>query len=95
MKIINKNIIKGRNISYRDNSEVKSTAVVSEAFEKQYCGDESIIGKTISFSCDNQPGVIATVVGVYKDKKNLQKYEKIRTFHNQCCRNGLQRLRQL
>ncbi|MBR6580063.1 MAG: ABC transporter permease [Ruminococcus sp.] len=76
MKIINKNIIKGRNISYRDNSEVKSTAVVSEAFEKQYCGDESIIGKTISFSCDNQPGVIATVVGVYKDKKNLQKYEE-------------------
>lgn len=75
LKVINKNIIKGRNISYRDNAEVKSTAIVSEVFEKQYCGDDSIIGKTINVSCNGQTGVVATVVGVYKDRKNLQKYE--------------------
>ena len=66
-------VIKGRNISSRDVSEKKHTALVSEVFEKQYSPNESIIGKTISLSGNYNFQV--TVVGVYGDKKTLQQYE--------------------
>ncbi len=67
-----KKMVKGRNITARDVKETKHTAVVSEVFELQYGNDESIIGKTISLNGTYNFEV--TVVGVYSDKKTLQKY---------------------
>lgn len=77
-------IIKGRTITDRDNNEKKLTAVVSEAFEKLYCGDESILGKTIKVDSAEKTGISVTVVGVYKDTKKMKQYEsgdrKIETY---------------
>ncbi len=66
-------ILKGRNVTERDVREQRSVAVVSEVFEKQYCKNESIIGKTISLNGTYNFKV--TVVGVYKDRTNMKSYE--------------------
>ncbi len=76
MKYNLKTIIKGRNITELDNQKRMHTAVVSEAFEKIYCEDDSIIGKTIKISSEDKPGISVTVVGVYKDSKNMKLYNK-------------------
>lgn len=73
LKSYMKQIIKGRNLTYRDIKEQRNVAVVSEAFEKQYCPDESIIGKTISLN--GLYNFKVTVVGVYNDKTNLKSLE--------------------
>ena len=66
-------ILKGRNITERDIKEQRSVAVVSEVFEKQYCKNESIIGKTISLN--GMHNFKVTVVGVYKDRTNMKSYQ--------------------
>lgn len=68
-----KKILKGRNITLRDINEQKYVAVVSEAFERQYCQNESIIGETITLNGFYNFKV--TVVGVYNDKANLKSIE--------------------
>ena len=73
LKSYMKQIMKGRNLTYRDVKEQRNVAVVSEAFEKQYCPDESIIGKTISLN--GLYNFKVTVVGVYNDKTNLKSLE--------------------
>ncbi len=66
-------IIKGRGITTQDTQLKKSTAIVSEVFEKQYCPNGSIIGETISLNGDYNFSV--TVVGVYRSKDKLRRYE--------------------
>lgn len=66
-------ILKGRNITHRDVEEQRNVALVSEVFEKQYCGNESILGKTISVN--GLYNFKVTVVGVYKDRKTMSSYE--------------------
>ncbi len=72
MDYVMKKMVKGRSITTRDVKETKHTAVVSEVFELQYGNGESLIGKTISLNGTYNFEV--TVVGVYSDKKTLQKY---------------------
>ena len=60
-------IIKGRNISQRDNKEKKHTAVVSDIFVKQYFHDgENPLGKTVSFTVSTGESHDFTIVGVYE-----------------------------
>mgnify|MGYP004518709939 CR=1 FL=1 len=60
-------IISGRNITQRDNTERKHTAVVSDVFVKQYFGEnENPVGKRISFSVNNAEIQEFTIVGVYE-----------------------------
>ena len=65
-------LAKGRGITNQDINKIRTTAIVSEVFEKQYCPNGSIIGETISLNGNYNFSV--TVVGVYKDKKNLMQY---------------------
>lgn len=60
-------IVKGRNISQRDNKEKKHTAVVSDIFVKQYFHDgENPVGKTVSFTVSTGESYDFTIVGVYE-----------------------------
>ena len=60
-------IIDSRNITQRDNTEKKNTAVVSDIFVKQYFGNgENPIGKQITFSINNAETQDFTIVGVYE-----------------------------
>ena len=76
-----KTILKGRNITHRDLSEQKNVAIVSEVFEKQYCGSESIIGKTISLN--GMYNFKVTIIGVYKDRTTMKDYENGETVSSE------------
>lgn len=59
-------MLQGRNISVRDNSEMKHTAVVSDIFARQYFGTADPIGETVSFTITTGESYDFTIVGVYE-----------------------------
>ncbi len=59
-------IIKGRDISERDNKEHKYTAVVSDIFAESLFGDTNPIGKQIDLSLGLDITHTFTIVGVYE-----------------------------
>lgn len=69
------NLLSGRDISDRDNSEHKFTAVVSDVFAQNLFGDENPIGKQIDLPL-NEITHTFTIVGVYEyDVKIFGKFD--------------------
>lgn len=70
-------IIKGRNINHRDNSEMKHAMVISDIFERQYFPEGTDpIGETISFTMSTGETQDFTVVGVYEySESKMGKFE--------------------
>lgn len=58
-------LLSGRDISDRDNEELKYTAVVSDVFARNLFGDENPIGKQIDVPIDSMSHTF-TIVGVYE-----------------------------
>lgn len=70
-------IIKGRNITMRDHTESKHTAIVSDIFVEQYF-DKKInpLGERISFSIDKGEAQEFVIVGIYQySEAKLGKFE--------------------
>lgn len=60
-------ILSGRNLTQRDNNEMKNTIVVSDIFVSQYFKEsENPIGKTVTFAVDGGETYDFTIVGVYE-----------------------------
>lgn len=70
-------IISGRNISQRDNTEKKHTMLVSDIFVNQYFDENTNpLGKTLSFTMDTGESYDFTIVGVYEySESKLGKFE--------------------
>ncbi len=58
-------ILSGRDVSERDNAEIKYTAVVSDVFARNLFGDKNPIGKQIDVPIDGLTHTF-TIVGVYE-----------------------------
>lgn len=70
-------IIKGRNLTTRDNSEMKHAIVISDIFERQYFPEGADpLGETISFTMSSGETQDFTVVGVYEySEAKMGKFE--------------------
>lgn len=74
----NMDIIKGRTISFRDNTEGRYTAVISDVFAEQYFGSESVLGEKLVIMTDAGEEIEVNIVGVYeyKNRKKLEGLKK-------------------
>ena len=67
-------LLRGRDLTARDQSEKKSVALVSDLFVKYVCGGQSPIGKAIDLEQQNGQVARVYVVGVYRFDRTQLRY---------------------
>lgn len=68
-------IIRGRNLTSKDNSSAKKVCIVSDRMVSYYFGDKDPLGQQIEFVGTNENAAVFTIVGVYKYDETIFGYQ--------------------
>ena len=73
-------LLRGRDFNTFDTASSGKVAVVNEAFEQRYFGDDSAIGRRLAFGTGNRIQLDVEIVGVVANQKNASLREGTRLF---------------